>query len=128
MSSSADRWRLGRAGSIFVALAVSSPALGINVLSYNLLNYPGSSATQRNPLYQTTLSYLQPDIVIAQEVQGAPAAAVFKSNVLNVVNPGEWVEDTHFNCGDTDQCLFYRIASISTAGTGPDRAQAVATT
>src|SRR5262245_16388636 len=96
------RSRLAGVAMVGFALAVASPVFGIKVLSYNLLNYPGSSAAQRNPQYQTTLAYLQPDILIAQEVQSGAAATAFKNDVLNMVNPGEWVEDTHFICGDTD--------------------------
>src|SRR5262249_43293578 len=99
---------------------VVRPAAAIKIVAYNLLNYPGSSATQRDPLFRTIMTDLQPDIVIAEEVQGSGAQAAFKTNVLNVVNPGAWSDATHFFCGDTDQSLFYRIASVSTAGTGSD--------
>lgn len=119
-----------RIGAVaLLVLAVSTgPAWAIKVVAYNLLNYPGTSATERDPLYRTILTDLQPDIVIAGEVQNSTAAVLFRNNVLNVVNPGAWVEDTHVDCGDTDQSLFYRSGVFVQAGAGADRLSVIGST
>jgi len=122
---------LSRRMSAVVCLVVAGtagPAWAIKVVAYNLLNYPGTSAAQRDPLFRTILADLQPDIVIAGEIQNATAAASFRNNVLNVVNPGAWVEDTHVDCGDTDQSLFFRSGEFVQTGSGSDRLTVISST
>jgi len=112
--------------ALLIFAAAGGPAWAIKIVSYNLLNYPDEAAN-RDPAFRTILTDLQPDIVIAQEVEGVNGANAFRNNVLNVVNPGAWVEDQHFVCGDTDASLFYRTAVITTTGVGSDRAMTIAT-
>lgn len=128
MNRLGQRSRLAVMTMAGVVVFSSGQAWAIKVVAYNLLNYPGTSATQRDPLFRTVLADLQPDIVIAGELQSASSAAAFRTNVLNVVNPGEWVEDVHYDCGDTDQALFYRSAVITTAGVGTDRSTTIGST
>ncbi len=128
MSSFRNRRGLTAALAAAVVGVSVCPALAIKIVSYNLLNYPGTSAAERDPLFRTILNDLQPDIVMAGEVQNATAAALFRNNVLNMVNPGAWVEDMHVDCGDTDQSLFYRSSVVSQAGVGADRLTIIGST
>lgn len=53
-------------------------------------------------------------------------ASQFLNNVLNVVQPGEWVQHAYFDCGDRDQCLFYRSTVLQRFGIGtPDDAKTI---
>ena len=47
------------------------------IMSYNLLNYPGTDTTTRNPYYRTTFSSIQPDILVVQEVISQSGLMVF---------------------------------------------------
>lgn len=114
--------------AMVVFAAASGPAWGIKFLSYNVLNYPGTSAAQRDPLLRTIITDLQPDVVLAQEISNGGGASAFLNNVLNQVNPGAWAMDTYVDCGDSDQTLYYRTAIFTTAGSGGDRLTVIATT
>lgn len=126
-SRAARGWVIGCVVALGVLVGGASPAWALKVMFFNLLRYPGTTAAQRNPHFQTIIADVQPDILVTCEVQGSSAATTFRSQVLNVVNPAGWLQDTHVVCGDTDQALFYRIPSISTAGTGLDRLTVVST-
>jgi len=51
-------------------------------MTYNLLNYPGSTSTERNPYFVTVISSTEPDIIVAQEVLSQAAVNEFLSEVL----------------------------------------------
>ncbi len=126
------RGKGGRAVFAAVIAAVcwcsASPAWAIKILYYNLLNYPGTTAAERDPNYRLILADIQPDLVVAGEIQNTAGASAFRDNVLNAVNPGTWLLDQQFpNAGDTHEALFMRFSMIIPTGTGADRATVVNT-
>ncbi|MBK7868886.1 MAG: hypothetical protein IPJ75_18850 [Ignavibacteriales bacterium] len=40
----------------------------ILLMSYNLLNYPGTSAAVRNNYYKTIMNAVKPDVLLVQEI------------------------------------------------------------
>ncbi|MFO0972761.1 MAG: endonuclease/exonuclease/phosphatase family protein [Phycisphaerae bacterium] len=119
-------WTLAAVATL---LAVARPASAIRVLSYNCLLYPGTTGPQRDPHFQAIIAYLNPDVVMTCEIADATAAAAFLNNVLNVVNPGAWAQHAYFDCGDRDQCLFYKTAVLQRFSVGtPDDAKSLSTT
>lgn len=55
--------------SIFILLLLGFSYAQVKIVSYILLNYPGSDTTTRNLFYRTTISSLNPDILVVQEVR-----------------------------------------------------------
>ena len=77
------------------------------IMTYNLLNYPGSTSTERNPYFVTVLSSTEPDIIVAQEVLSQNAVNEFLSEVLMQISTdydaGLFVDGT-----DTDNAIFFK--------------------
>jgi len=82
------------------------------IMSYNILNYPGSTSSIRNPYFQTTIAGVLPDILVVQEMLSQAGVDEFKNNVLNVVSNG-YVAGTFINGPDTDNAIFYKSASFN---------------
>jgi len=40
----------------------------LKIATYNLLNYPGTDTTTRNPYFRTVTSSMSPDILVTQEM------------------------------------------------------------
>jgi hypothetical protein len=55
-------------------------------MSYNALNYPGSTATERNPYFSTVISNANPDILVMQEMTSQTGVNGFLTNVLIPIN------------------------------------------
>ena len=55
-------------------------------MTYNLLNYSGSTSANRNPYFITVLSNIEPDIIVAQEMLSQSGVNQFVSNVLMQVS------------------------------------------
>lgn len=73
-------------------LAAATPAHALRVATWNLLNYdPGNGGvTLRQPNFRTAVAGLLPDVLITQEMNSSAAKDSFLTNVLNVVEPGQW--------------------------------------
>lgn len=73
---------------IFVSILISVACLAQQhtIMTYNLLNYPGSTGAIRNPYFITVLSNTEPDIIVAQEVISQSSVNEFLSNVLMQVS------------------------------------------
>ena len=57
-------------------------------MTYNLLNFLGND--NREAEFITIIQYAEPDIIVAQEVVGQTGYSRFKTNVLDISDPGEW--------------------------------------
>ena len=77
------------------------------IMSYNLLNYPGSDTTTRNPYYRTVFESIQPDILVVQEMQSQAGVNGFLNNVLNV-SAGGYSAGIFIDGPDTDRAIFYK--------------------
>ena len=76
-------------------------------MTYNLLNYENEN--DREDDYVTVLEYIQPDIIIAEEVTGQTGYNHFLSDVLDVFESGAWSGATFINqSASIDIALFYR--------------------
>ena len=68
---------------LYILLLGSSYAQ-VKIVTYNLLNYPGTDTSTRNPYYRTTISSLNPDILVVQEITSQSGVTGFLNNVMNV--------------------------------------------
>lgn len=76
-------------------------------LTYNILNYENEN--DREDDYITVLEYIEPDLIIAQEVVGQEGFDNFHSDVLDVLASGEWTAATFIDqSASQDIALFYR--------------------
>ena len=76
-------------------------------LTYNLLNYENED--DREDDFITVIEYVEPDIIIAQEVVSDDGFNHFQADVLDILAPGEWSGATFINqSASIDIALFYR--------------------
>ncbi len=102
----------------FACIALTAPpaAHALRVVNYNITNYPSVLLAQRQPHFRTVLAPLGADIVVAQEMQSTAGVDSFRTNVLNVLEPGQWASAPFINGNDTDNALFYKPAKVQFLG------------
>lgn len=83
------------------------PQITNKIMTYNALNYPGSTAGIRNPYFSTVISSANPDILVMQEMTSQAGVNGFLTNVLIPI-------DTNYSAGifidgpDTDNAIFFK--------------------
>lgn len=119
MSPEPIRARVARmCAAVLCATALSLPAVPAHALrfvNWNILNYPGTTAATRNPLYRTVLAPLQADVLITEEMVSQTGADQFLAN-LNVMEPGQWAASAFLDGGDTAQELYYKPSKVQLIG------------
>ncbi|WP_118972062.1 T9SS type A sorting domain-containing protein [Taibaiella koreensis] len=85
----------------------SSPEF--TVMTYNLLNYPGSTAALREPAYRTIVQAAQPDILVVQELSNGSGVSSFLSNVLNF-SGSSYSAGAFIDGPDSDNGIFYKTS------------------
>ncbi len=114
------RWRIGSALSLAaLALACAAPpAQALRVVTWNLLQYSSFDVNlaTRQPHFRTVMAAINADVVIAQEMIDAVGRDSFLTNVLNVVQPGEWTATSFLNLGGEGGAVFYKPAKIAVSG------------
>src|SRR6185295_5721843 len=56
------------------------------------------------------------DIVVNEEIQSAAGVDSIRTNVLNVLEPGQWSSATFTNGNDTDNALYYKASRVQLIG------------
>jgi len=87
-------------------------------MTYNLLNYPGSTSAIRNPYFITVLSNTEPDIIVAQEVLSQGSVNEFVSEVLMQVST-DYDAGLFVNGTDTDNAIFFKTSLFSFIANNP---------
>ncbi len=82
------------------------------IMSYNILNYPGSTSSQRNQYFRITFGSLIPDILVVQEILSQDGVNEFLNNVLNVASSG-YSAGIFLDGPDTDNAIFYKTDAFS---------------
>jgi hypothetical protein len=100
-----ERW-LARAYRVLLfaalpALFAVPPAGALRLLDYNILNYPGSTASTRNPYFRTIIAAIAPDLIVTEEMDSATGVDQFLAS-LNVMEPGQWAAPVPADGGDVD--------------------------
>jgi len=85
----------------------------LKIMTYNLLNYPGTDTTTRNPYFRTIMQAVNPDILVVQEVTSHAGVNGFLNNVLNSVYPSTFSAGTFIDGNDTDNAIFYKSSKIN---------------
>ena len=85
----------------------------LRVMTYNLLDYPGTDANIRDPYFRAVLHSAKPDVFIAEEVQDAAGMDNFRTDVLNYYQPGLYSSVAYHAGPDTNNSLFYDSTKVT---------------
>jgi hypothetical protein len=77
------------------------------IMSYNILNYPLTDTTARNPYFRTVFTNIQPDILVVIEMNSIEGVNGFFNNVLNKVSSG-YSAGTFINGPDLNRAIYYK--------------------
>ncbi len=84
----------------------------LKIMTYNLLNYPGTDTAVRNPYFRTIMSAVNPDILVVCEITSQSGVNSFLTNVMNAGSV-QYSAGTFINGFDTDNAIFYKSSKIS---------------
>ena len=106
--------------SIVVSLIISVACLSQEhtIMTYNLLNYPGSTGAIRNPYFITVLSNTEPDIIVAQEIISQGSVNEFVSEVLMQVST-DYDAGLFVDGNDTDNAIFFKTSLFTFIANNP---------
>lgn len=109
------RW-VGRAAFLFFVALCTAPAAGtaapVRVMTYNLLNFPDALGSERLDDLRAVLGFIDPDIVLVQEMQSQQGVDLFLDSVMKTVDPS--FVGAPFNDGpDTDNAFYYRSDCVN---------------
>jgi endonuclease/exonuclease/phosphatase family metal-dependent hydrolase len=76
-------------------------------MSYNLLNYPGTNSSIRNPYFSTVISNTSPDILVVQEITSQAGVTGFLNNILLPID-ATYSSGTFIDGPDTDNAVFFK--------------------
>ena len=109
-----NRLRPLAAVALLVTLAAISPrdAAAIRVVTWNVYNYPTASLAARQPHFRTVVDSLHADVIVAQELNSQAGSDSFLTNVLNVVEPGEWTGQWRFLSNEGGS-IFWKPAVVT---------------
>ena len=94
--------------SLFILLSMSwMTASTIRIMTYNLLNFQDEN--DREDDFVAIIDFVEPDLIIAEEIVAQTGFSHFKSDVLDVLEPDAWSSATFTNqSASQDIALFYR--------------------
>jgi endonuclease/exonuclease/phosphatase family metal-dependent hydrolase len=81
-------------------------------MSYNILNYPGSTSAIRNPYFRTVIANTVPDVLVVQEMLSQDGVNEFLNDVLDVIS-SEYAAGIFINGPDTDNAIFFKTSSFN---------------
>ena len=124
-----QRWRVGasalRAALPCAALILgiaATPAHALRVMTWNLAKYDVGGTVPlggRQQNFRTVMAAINADILITQENDSQAASDSFFTNVLNVVEPGQWATPGWFALfGGEGGAIFYKPAKVAVSGVG----------
>jgi hypothetical protein len=92
----------------------ATPALALKVATWNATLYPASDLAGRQTYFRQVLAALDPDVIALQELTAAAGRDSFLTNVLNVVQPGQWSATSYF--ATCESAVFYKTAKVTFLG------------
>jgi len=102
--------------AVLVLPILASAAHALRIVDYNILNYPGSTGTTRDPKYRTILGPLAADVIVVEEMNSQTGVNEFLGNVLNTLEPGQWSAAGFIDGNDTDGALFWKSSKVDFLG------------
>jgi len=93
-------------------VALPHPARAVRIVTYNILNFPGSTGSAREDDFRAVVAELDADVLVVQEMLSQTGVNQFLNNVLNYGGTGEYAAGAFVNGPDTDNALYYRVATV----------------
>jgi FlgD Ig-like domain len=100
----------------FACALIAPPAHALRVVTWNITIYPGLALGFRQPHFRTVFANIEADVLIVQELGSAAGRDSLLNNVLNVVEPGEWVGGGYIAA--TESVIFWKPAKVSVSNVG----------
>ena len=117
MAPEAIRTRFARvAFAVLATVATAAPAHALRLVNYNIMFYPSVNVSGRNPYFRQVMGPLGADIVIVQELGSAAGVDSFRTNVLNVIEPGMWSSYPYTGGPDSNNGCFYKTSKVTPLG------------
>ncbi len=92
---------------LVVSFITAIAAYSIRVATYNILDFPESIGNQRLDDFRTALGFIDPDILVVQEMQSQAGVDLFLDSVMQPLHSS--FAGVAFHDGpDTDNAIFYR--------------------
>jgi endonuclease/exonuclease/phosphatase family metal-dependent hydrolase len=112
-----SRARAGICAAVLgVTLAAAPPAHALRVVTWNLALYPDYNLAARQPYFRTVMANIAADVLIVQELNSSAGRDSFLTNVLNVVEPGQWAASSFFTLQSFPTAeggaIFYKSAKV----------------
>jgi hypothetical protein len=89
-------------------LTTPLPGSALRIAQYNSLNYPGSTAPQRDPNFRHVIAQFDPDVLVMEEFSAWSNMNQFLNNVLNYGQPGTYAAAPFVDGYDSDNAMFYK--------------------
>lgn len=83
----------------------------VKIMTYNLLNYPGTDTSGRNPHYRKIVRNANPDILVVQEITSQSGVNGFLSNVMNL-SGSNYTAGTFIDGPDSDNGIFFKTGKF----------------
>jgi len=87
----------------------------VRLATYNILNFPQAMGMQRLDDLRYVVEYMDPDILVVQEMQSNIGVSLFRDSVVNYYQDDFLAAPFH-DGPDTDNALFYREDKIELIG------------
>jgi endonuclease/exonuclease/phosphatase family metal-dependent hydrolase len=85
----------------------------VRIASYNLLDYPGSDFSTRDPYFRRVIHSMKPDVLVVQEMTSQTGVNTFLSDVLNTYQAGLYSTIAFHDGPDTDNHIFFKSSKVS---------------
>ncbi|MCI0516028.1 T9SS type A sorting domain-containing protein [candidate division KSB1 bacterium] len=85
----------------------------VRVVTWNILNFPGSNYPARLPAFQKIMRCVQPDLLVVQEMLSQNGVDLFLNQVLNSKSDSKYQAAPFVNGPDTDNALFYNATKFT---------------
>lgn len=92
---------------LFFGVPVAKSQDTISIVTYNLLFYDIVPQV-RDTNFRKVLQYIQPDVLVVQEIRFQHSVDNFRDNVLNYYNPGLYSSAQYIHGPDWNVALFYK--------------------
>ena len=103
---------------LLILTAVCLNASSSRIMTYNILNYSDDNSREQN--YISILDLVQPELIVVQEILGQNGYDNFKTDVLDILDPGEWSSAPFINqSAQQDIALFYNQNIFTFVSTQP---------
>lgn len=97
---------------LFVIISPASSQNQIRIMTYNLLNYPGSDSNVRKPYFRTVIAAANPDVIVVSEMAESFGVNSFLNSVLNY-DSVTYSSGFFINGPDSDNAIFYKTSKIN---------------